>query len=589
MDIFSIFTLCGGLAFFLFGMNVLSSGLEKVAGGKLESALRRMTSNLFTSLVLGFGITVAIQSSSALTVMLVGLVNSGIMQLGQTIGVIMGSNIGTTLTAGILSLSGIESENIFMKLLKPESFSPLVALIGIILTMVSKSDKRKSIGNIMVGFAILMYGMELMGDAMKPLAADPSFASILTMFNNPLLGVLVGAVFTGIIQSSAATVGILMALSGAGGMTYGMALPIIMGQNIGTCVTALLSSIGVNRNAKKVAVVHISFNLIGTVVFLALFYGLDAIFHFAFTDWEIDPVGIAAVHSIFNIATTLLLLPFTKLLERIANFVVRDKGEKEHYTFIDKRLLATPAVAISECTNRTVKMAGLSKEAVLSALQLLDAYDAKQGETVRALENEIDTYEDKLGTYLVLVSGKELSEADSTQVSKLLHAIGDLERLSDHAVNLVEVAAEIADKKLTFSAEANEEMTVLRRAVSDILELTIHAFEENDITLAAQVEPLEQVIDGLIGEIRGRHIQRLQSGSCTIELGFVLSDLLNNYERISDHCSNIAVNLIEMEHNSFRTHKYLNNLKTIDQSFVEMYNSCKAQYRLKEQYRLSEE
>jgi phosphate:Na+ symporter len=487
-----------------------------------------------------------------------------------------------------LSLSGIESDNVFINLLKPESFSPLIALVGIILTMVSKSDKRKSVGYIMLGFAVLMYGMELMKVSMEPLADMPEFKDILLMFNNPLLGVLVGAVFTGVIQSSAASVGILQALSLAGGVTYGMALPIIMGQNIGTCVTALLSSIGVNRNAKKVAVVHISFNLIGTVLFLIVFYGLDALFHFPITDMEIDPFGIAVVHTIFNVTTTVILLPFAKLLEKIANRVVKDKGDELHYTFIDKRLLATPAVAISECTNRTVKMASLSKESVLSALGLLDTYDAKKAEAVRGLENEIDTYEDKLGTYLVLVSGKELSESDSTQVSKLLHAIGDFERLSDHAVNLVEVAAEINDKKLEFSAEATEEMAVLRRAVSDILELTINAFEQNDITLAAQVEPLEQVIDGLSAEIRARHIQRLQSGNCTIELGFVLSDLLNNYERISDHCSNIAVNMIEMEHQSFRTHKYLNNLKTVDQSFVEMYNSCKTQYRLKEQYRLTD-
>ncbi len=576
-----ILTLCGGLAFFLYGMNVMSSGLEKLAGGKLEQMLKRMTSNPFKSLLLGAGITIAIQSSSAMTVMLVGLVNSGIMQLSQTIGVIMGSNIGTTLTAWILSLAGIESENPFIRLLKPDSFSPVLALIGIVMIMAAKSSKKKSVGSIFVGFAVLMYGMELMGNAMEPLQEMEGFSDILLMFNNPLLGVLVGAVFTGIIQSSAASVGILQTISMSGSLTFGMALPIIMGQNIGTCVTALLSSIGVNKNAKRVAVVHISFNLIGTVVCLAAFYGADAIFNFTFTDTPINPVGIALVHTIFNVVTTILLLPFSKMLEKIANFTVKDDGESEvKYSFIDKRLLSTPSVALSECTDRTVKMANIAKTTLNDAIDLLHNYSAKKDEEIRQSENDIDTYEDKLGTYLVLLSAKELSESDSTQVSKLLHSIGDFERLGDHAVNLVRIAAEINDKQLTFSEAASGELAVLTKAITDILTLTVDAFEQNDLTLAAKVEPLEQVIDGLIANVKARHIRRLQAGECTIELGFVLSDILNNYERISDHCSNVAVTIIEMEHNSFKTHQYLNQVKTIDQGFMEMYEECRDRYRL---------
>ncbi len=579
MDIFSIFTLCGGLAFFLYGMNVMSAGLEKLVGGKLEQMLKRMTSNPFKSLLLGAGITIAIQSSSAMTVMLVGLVNSGIMQLGQTIGVIMGSNVGTTLTAWILSLAGIEGDNVLIKMLKPESFSPIMALVGILLIMASKNSKRKSVGSILVGFAVLMYGMELMKDAMEPLQEMEGFDDILLMFNNPLLGVLVGAMFTGIIQSSAASVGILQTLSMTGGVTYGMALPIIMGQNIGTCVTALLSSIGVNKNAKRVAVVHISFNLIGTAICLVVFYGADAIFRFAFTNAAINPLGVAVVHTIFNVVTTVILLPFSKMLEKIANVIVKGDGEQK-YSFMDKRLLSTPSVALSECTNRTVKMAKIAKQTLLDAIELLGQYSPKKDEEIRQAENDIDMYEDKLGTYLVLLSGKELSETDSAQVSKLLHSIGDFERLGDHAVNLVRSANEISEKKLKFSEAASEELTVLTRAVTDILALTVDAFEKNDVTLAAQVEPLEQVIDMLIAEVKSRHVRRLQAGECTIELGFVLTDILNNYERISDHCSNIAVTLIEMEHNSFKTHQYLNEIKTVDQGFMEMYSACRDRYRL---------
>ena len=582
MDIFSVFTLCGGLAFFLYGMSVMSSGLEKAAGGRLEQMLKKMTANPFKSLLLGAGITIAIQSSSAMTVMLVGLVNSGIMELSQTVGVIMGSNIGTTLTAWILSLAGIESDAVWLRMLKPESFSPIVAFIGIILIMVSKDDRRRSAGSIMVGFAVLMYGMELMSDSVSPLADMPQFSAILTAFTNPILGVVVGAVFTGEIQSSAASVAILQALSLTGGITYGMALPIIMGQNIGTCVTALLSSIGVNRNARRVAVVHISFNLIGTVVFLVLLFGADLFFHFPFMDVQIDPVGIAMVHSIFNIATTLMLLPFSKQLVRIANMVIPDVAGEQKFTFVDSRLLATPSVAIAECNNKTVEMAKIAEETIVKALSLLDRYDEKVAGEVKVNEDKLDLYEDKLGTTLVQLSSKALSDTDSRKVSKQLHTIGDFERIGDHAVNLWKAAEEIHVKGIHFSSQAEEELRTLTAALKEILDITTEAFSRDDIRLAKQVEPLEQVIDCLIADIKSNHIVRLQNGHCTIEMGFVLSDILTNCERVSDHCSNIAVAQIETEQNAYQAHEYLNGVKNAgNEDFQQSFDHYRACYSLK--------
>ncbi len=561
MDIFSVFTLCGGLAFFLYGMNVMSSGLGKAAGGKMESLLKKMTSNPFKSLALGAGITIAIQSSSAMTVMLVGLVNSGIMSLRQTIGVIMGSNVGTTLTAWILSLSGIESSNFWIKLLKPESFSPILALIGVILIMTSKHDRRKSVGSIMVGFAVLMYGMELMKNSMSPLADMPEFASILTAFNNPILGVVVGAVFTGVIQSSAASVAILQALAMTGEITYAMAMPIIMGQNIGTCVTALLSSIGVNRNAKRVSVVHISFNLIGTVLALVLLYGADFIIGLPFMENAIDGLGIAQVHSIFNVGTTIILLPFTGMLEKIANFVVKETEQQETFTFIDPRLLNTPGVAIAQCNSRSIEMAQLAGATVMDALSLLRTYDETVSQRVVENEDKLDLYEDKLGTTLVKLSSRSISKRDSKLVNKQLHTIGDLERMGDHAMHFRKSAKEMFDKKIEFSEQAKAELAVLDAAVTEILGITVKAYSETDLNLAKQVEPLEQVVDRLIAQIKAGHIQRLQEGRCTIELGFILNDLLNSYRRTSDHCSNIAVALIETEQNAFEAHEYLNGVK----------------------------
>lgn len=587
MNIFSLFTLCGGIAFFLYGMTVMSSRLEKLAGGRLEQMLRKMTDNPFKSLLLGAGITIAIQSSSAMTVMLVGLVNSGIMQLGQTVGVIMGSNVGTTLTAWILSLSGIDSESLWLQLLKPENFAPVIALAGVIMRTASSDGRRRSAGSIMVGFALLMTGMEMMKEAVSPLADMPEFTSILTAFTNPFLGVIVGAIFTGIIQSSAASVGILQALSMTGGITYGMALPIIMGQNIGTCVTALLSSIGVNRNARRVSVIHISFNLIGTAVCLSAFYGGNLIFHYAFLEAAIDPAGVALAHSIFNIATTALLLPFSRQLERLAYLIIKEdtqESSKEIYTFVDSRLLATPSVAIAECANRTVEMARLAEDTFLRSLTLLDKFDEKVAEKVTAKEDQLDRYEDQLGTFLVQLSSKALSESDSRNISKQLHTIGDFERIGDHAVNLLSTAREIHEKDIRFSGTAEKELTVLTAALKEILRVTTKAFAENDLLLAARVEPLEQVIDGLIADIKSNHIARLQKGNCTIEMGFVLSDLLTNCERVSDHCSNIAVAQIETAQNAYQAHEYLNALKHDGSvAFREAFESYRREFAVKKE------
>ena len=585
MDIFSVFTLCGGLAFFLFGMNLLSSGLEKMAGGRLESLLKKTTSNPLKGLLLGAAITVAIQSSSAVTVMLVGLVNSGIMQLGQTVCVIMGSNIGTTITAWILGLSGIESDNIFVNLLKPESFSPLLALIGMIFIMGSKSDKKKSIGTVLIGFSILMTGMDMMKNSVAPLADDPNFGKVLTMFTNPIFGVIVGALFTGIIQSSAASVGVLQALAINGGVTYSMAIPIIMGQNIGTCVTALISSIGVNRNAKRVSIIHISFNLIGTMIYLTLYCVLNAVFDFTFSDWQIDAFGIALVHSIFNVATVVLLFPFSKHIEKLAYLIIKDKtegtAEDEVYSFVDVRLLSTPSVAIRECNSKCKKMAKLAKETIFLAIGLIDNYNEKVYKEVLENEDLLDLYEDKLGTYLVKLSGKELSDLDSQSVSRQLHTIGDFERIGDHAVNILQVAEEMHNKKLNFSNEAKKEIAVLIAALTEILNTTTEAYINNDVSIAKRIEPLEETIDSLIIEIKTSHIQRLKAGGCSIELGFILSDLLTNCERVSDHCSNVAIAIIETSQFSFDAHEYLNTVKRKgNKEFENEYEMYKNKYTI---------
>lgn len=581
MTVFNIFTLLGGLAFFLFGMSTMSGGLERVAGGKLESILGKMTDKPIKGLILGAGITATIQSSSAVTVMLVGLVNSGIMKLGQSIGVIMGSNIGTTITAWVLSLAGIESDNFFVSLLKPANFSPLIALAGIILIMAAKKTRSKDVGSVMMGFAVLMTGMELMSSAMDPLAESESFKNAMTLFNNPLFALATGAVLTGIIQSSSATVGILQALSITGGISYGMAIPIIMGQNIGTCVTSLISSIGVSKSAKRVATVHVYFNVIGTAFYLALYYILDSIFKFAFSDLAIDPLGIALIHTIFNVATTILLFPFIKQLEKLAIKTVKDRPSDIKGVFLDERLLATPSLAVSECRNYTAEMAKIAAQTLNDSISLLDSYSHKLADKIKEDEQKLDDYEDKLGTFLVKISSQKLTDNDSNTVSTLLHTIGDFERIGDHALNIVKVAKEISDKDISFSQQAKNELKIATEAIKEILSISVQSFTDNDAQRALDVEPLEQVIDKILSEIKKRHINRLTGGDCTIELGFILSDLLTNYERVSDHCSNIAVCIIQISKSVFDTHEYLNEYKNAGgEYFTNAYNDYKQKYIL---------
>ena len=589
MDTFDVISLFGGLAFFLYGMHLLSTSLEKMVGGKLERVLRTMTSNRFKALLLGMGITIAIQSSSAMTVMLVGLVNSGIMELSQTIGVIMGSNIGTTATAWILSMSGISSDNVFIQLLKPANFSPIVALIGIILIMFTKSSKKKDVGSVCVGFAILMFGMTMMSSSVEGLAELPQFKEIIMMLNNPIVALLVGTIITAIIQSSAASLGILQSLAMTGSISFNMAFPIILGQNIGTCVTALLSSIGASKNAKRVTAVHISFNCIGSLIFLVCFYTADAIFNFSFTDQPISSFMIAVVHSVFNVVTTFLLLPFCKQLEKLAFLIVRDKKTKNpaetaadpHAVLLDDRILRSPSFAIAECRNVTAKMATLVRDTLVSAIGLLTHFDEDAAIQVEKNEEIVDHYEDKLGSFLVKISSKDLSHDDSNDVAQLLHTIGDFERISDHAVNLLRVAREIHEKNLKFSDKATEELRIITNAVLEILDITTDAFVENDLRLAVEVEPLEQVIDNLKAELKNRHIRRLQEGKCTIELGFVHSDILTNYERISDHCSNIAVCMIQIKESSMDMHSYLNEVKSSGEPhFTKYYNRYVERYVL---------
>ena len=575
MNIFSLFTLCGGLAFFLYGMTVMSKSLEKMAGGRLERLLKRMTSNPIKSLLLGAGITIAIQSSSAMTVMLVGLVNSGVMELGQTIGVIMGSNIGTTLTAWLLSLTGIESESFFVNFLKPKNFSPLLALVGILLIMASKKQRRRDVGRVMMGFSILMYGMELMSGAVAPLADMPEFTDLMTAFTNPLLGVLVGAAFTGIIQSSAASVGILQALAMTGSVTYGMAIPIIMGQNIGTCVTALISSIGVSRNAKRVSVIHISFNLIGTIVGLVVLYGGNLLFGFAFLTETVNAVGIAFCHTIFNVCTTLLLLPFTRQLEWLAKKAISTEDKPSDFAFLDPRLLRTPGVAVNECASMVNQMGALAQASVNLVLEQFLQYTEAREEKIVSNEDKLDIYEDRLGGYLVQISQHGTSADDNRTISRLLHAIGDFERIGDHILNLQQSAKELHDKQLRFSDTARDELGVLAHLMQDILDAALSCFREDDPIAAQQVEPLEETMDCLTDEIRSRHIRRLQSGECTIQLGFVLNDLLNNFERISDHCSNIAVSVIEERDSHIAAHAYLHDMKKNGEFAVRLQQNLK--------------
>ena len=588
MNIFGFLSLLGGLALFLYGMNVMGGGLEKVSGGKLERILEKLTSNPLKAVLLGAGVTAVIQSSSATTVMLVGFVNSGIMKLSQAIGIIMGANIGTTATSWLLSLTGIESNNFFISMLKPTSFSPILAVIGIILIMSNKSDRKKDVGEILIGVAILMFGMDAMSSAVKPLADVPEFTGILTKFSNPLLGVLVGAVLTAIIQSSSASVGILQALSVTGAFTYGSVIPIIMGQNIGTCVTAMISAVGGNRGAKRTAFVHLYFNIIGSVVFLILYSVLNAVFQFSFTNETVGVAGIAAIHSIFNIFATIVLLPFTKGLEKLAYLTIpvdesemEKSGEDEELKILDSRFLATPNFAIEQCVTVTKQMAELTRDTFISAKSLFLEYSQEVAEKVEKQEALIDKFDDKLGAYLTQINSQNLAYRESQMVSTLMHSINDFERIADHAVNLTEIAGKMKKKEIEFSKKAQDEMEVFGKAVEDILNRSVQAFVKNDMELAQSVEPLEEVIDSLNKEVKKRHIKRLRKGKCTIDLGLVLADVAANYERVADHCSNLAVYMIQMEDNSIEAHEYMNTLtEESREQFEKMQEAYQEKYQL---------
>ena len=587
MDIFSILTMIGGLALFLYGMHVMGEGLSKASSGRMERILETLTSNPIKAVLLGAAVTAVIQSSSATTVMVVGFVNSGIMKLSQAIGIIMGANIGTTVTSWLLSLTGIESSSFIMQFFKPTSFSPILAIIGVALIMFTKNEKKKDVGTILIGFAVLMFGMDTMSGAVKPLANVPEFTQLLTMFSNPILGMLAGTILTAVIQSSSASVGILQALCVTGSVTFSSALPIIMGQNIGTCVTALISGIGANKNAKRAAVVHLYFNLIGTIVFMVIVYAVNGIFKLPFWEQATSPADIAIVHSIFNISATFLLLPFSKALEKLAYLTIRDTEEQPQtedasaVSKLDVRFLDTPGLATSQCKEVTDEMAHAAKKALFYALELIENYDEEKAKEIEELETLVDEYEDELGTYMVKLSGKSLSEKDNQTVSLMLHNIGDFERISDHALNIKAACQEMYEKQLSFSDKAKEELAVFSKAVRDIIEAAVKAFENNDSEVAVHVEPLEEVIDSLNAEVKKRHIKRLKKGKCTIELGFILSDITTSFERISDHCSNIAVSVLQLKEDSFETHEYLNTLKAEDNiTFSVEYEMMKSRYEL---------
>ncbi|MCH5205444.1 MAG: Na/Pi cotransporter family protein [Oscillospiraceae bacterium] len=585
MTVKDLLAMLGGLAVFMFGMHTLSGALEKFAGGKLENWLEKMTSNLLKGVALGAGVTAMIQSSAATTVMLVGFVNSGIMKLSQAIGVIMGANIGTTATGWILSLTALEGSGI-AAVFSPTTFTPVLAIIGVVLAMFTKSDRKKTFGTILIGFSLLMFGMNTMSGAASVLQDNEQFREFMVMFTNPFLGVLVGALLTAVLQSSSVSIGILQTLSNqTGTITYSIALPIILGQNIGSCVTALISAIGANKSAKRVAIVHLYFNVIGTLVFLSLFYLINALVDLPFMEQQLNSVGIAVIHTAFNLTATLLFLPFTKQLEKLACLTIRDKPGEEslEVPMLDKRLLNTPSVAIEQCRNVAYKMAALTKKTLLMSLDAVTNYDAKIAQDIIDNENAIDLYEDNIGSYILKISSKDLSVNDSQVVSNLLHTIGDLERISDHAVNIVEAAEEMHTKKVRFSKSAEKEVGIMIRAVTEILDMSIKAFMTSDVALAKEVEPLEDVIDGLRAELKNRHVQRLRDGLCTIELGFILQDLLTNFERVSDHCSNIAVCLIQIKENSLDTHEYMNELKRLEKSeFMDEVNLYKSKYVLPE-------
>lgn len=581
MTIFDVLSLIGGLALFLFGMNVMGTNLEKMGGGKFESVLEKMTNNRIKGVLLGAGVTAVIQSSSAVTVMAVGFVNSGIMTLAQVVGIIMGANIGTTVTSWILSLTGIESTNLFISLLKPSSFSPVLAMIGMILFMFCKSEKKKDVGSILLGFSVLMFGMEAMSTAVEPLKDVAGFTGILTMFSNPILGVAAGALLTAVIQSSSASVGILQALSATGAISVAAAFPIILGQNIGTCVTALISSIGTSKNAKRTAVIHLAFNVIGVLLGMGFFYGANAIFHFTFMRSPVNAANIAIIHSIFNIFATVILFPFGKQLEKLACLLVRNNGEDVETSLVEERFLLSPSYAIEKCKERTDEMALLAKKNTLLSLGFIRVYSSEDDEAIKSNEKELDAFEDELETYLVKISSMNLTIEDSMRVSKLSHAIGNFERIGDYGVNILKTKRTMHDDNIHFSPEASRELETMSRAVEEIITIATEAFIHDDIDLATTIEPLEQVIDNLKAELRARHTKRLQNEECTIENGMLFFDIINSFERIADHCSNLAVCIIELSQGSYQTHSYLKSVKSqTNRTFMESFENYLNKYAL---------
>ncbi len=586
MDIFSILSLIGGLALFLYGMDLMGDGLKKLAGGKLESILARLTSTKWRGFLLGFLVTAVIQSSSATTVMLVGFVNSGIMKLGQTISIIMGANIGTTVTSWLLSLTGIDAGTaVFLKLLKPDSFTPILAAIGVVIMMMSKSDIKRNTALILLGFSILMFGMEAMSDAVSGLKDNEAFTGMLTMFsNNPVMGIIVGTLFTAIIQSSSASVGILQAMSLSCVIPCSTALPIILGQNIGTTITPIISSITGNTEARRVAISCLYIKMIGVVIVSVIFYVLHSMFNFAFMSAQATVFNIAITHTLFNIFSTIILMPFCSWIEKLAvNTVKSGKTPQEANVFdtLDERFLSVPTFAVEKCRDLVCDMARIAQDALVRATGLLSDYDSKKFDEIMDSERTVDKYEDKTSSYLVKIAAHQMSAKDSKAVTELLHCIGDIERISDHAVNIAEAAQEIYEKKVTFSPQAQNDIRVITSATLEVLDLAVTSLVKGDTEIAKKVEPLEQVIDRLKRKIKNGHIARLKNGQCTMELGFILSDLVTNYERISDHCSNIAVCLIEISNDSFETHEYLKNIKnSSDDTFDIMYREYKEKYAL---------
>ena len=580
MTIFDVLTMIGGLCLFLFGMNVMGDGLERRAGNSLKTLLGKLTDSKVKGFLTGLGVTAVIQSSSATTVMVVGFVNSRLMTLKQSIGVIMGANIGTTVTAWILSLGGISSDNLVMQLLKPTSFTPVLALVGTIFMMFSKSTKQKDVGSILLGFATLMFGMDTMSGAVSGLADIPAFQNLFLLFKNPILGVLAGAVVTGIIQSSSASVGILQALSATGAVSYSAAIPIIMGQNIGTCVTALLSSFGTNKNAKRAAIIHLAFNVTGTVVWLSVFSLLSRLLQPAILSESATFLGIAVCHSAFNILCTALLLPMSELLEKIAYLLVPEGSETAQMVELDERLLATPSIALGQCDKLVYKMSEETAAGFRLSLEALVTGDLSAAERIRAIEKSVDHYEDVLGTFLTKLARAQVSDDDSSEVSKLLKVIGDLERISDHSVNVLESAEEMKEKKITFSEEGKAEMGVFCDALKEILGITMNALQQNDLEGAVNVEPLEQVIDHMKSILRNRHISRLKKGECSVEAGFIWSDLLTDLERSSDHCSNIALSILDAHEHNMNAHQVLRSMKEGNPPFLEKLDEYSRKYML---------